>query len=181
MRLVMPNQTVLSSYYTAEEMVLSPAPGRFVGSHSISDIGAGGEDPRPQMESFLAKLQGRMNLMSLPVHRDPRGSLDAGDALSVSAAEIVGGVLSATVAGAEEGGLLDGDIVSIGNRCYILVADMTATRLSLLPAVVPVVGTAIVWEDARVVARLTEQSAEQVASHRPDYSGPWELEWTEAV
>ena len=184
MRLVVPGQNVLRSPYTGDRQVFSPGPGYYTGRHVISDIGETINGvyhaPRRLMESFLNRLHGVSGVMELPVCRPAEGPLAAGTALSVTSASIVSGVVVVVAANASAGGLLRGDLVSIGNRLYELAADMTATGMSLIPAVIPAASAEIRWEDVKVRASLTEQSAGDIGAHNPDFSGPWTLEWVEA-
>ena len=192
-----PGQRVLRSLYGAGSQVLARGPGSWAGRLEIGETdhaaepkptaedpdafeeAEGAEGARRAIELFLTRLRGSENPFEAPVARASGGTLDPGAALTVSAVSATGGTVSVTVSEEAEG-LVAGDFARIGGRLYQLVTDQAGSAFEVEPPVAPEVGEAVVWENVTCLARRSPDARPR-SRFGPDFGGPWEIEWEEAL
>lgn len=185
--LIHPGQVVHRSLYGAGSQVLARGPGYWSGRLRIGEMDNAEKDVRAGMESFLARLKGQENTFDVPIFRPTRGELAEGTTIEVSSSSInSSGELVVTFSGdSADGDLVLGDYVSIGNRLFQLIADTVYNSSGSTMKLSPphdgdwTSGVDILWEEVVCRGRLVNSSVPNV--HSPDFGGPWELEWEEAI
>ena len=188
LQLIHPGQIVHRSAYGTGLQVLSRGPGYWSGLLAISELDSSMDSERRQMEIFLANLRGQENTFDAPLYRPSKGDLSAGTVLDLESSAInTDGELVVTYGGGPSTGsdLLAGDYVSIGNRLFQLVLNSTrqgtSGTLNLLPGFNGgwALGIDILWEDVGCRARVAQEEVPNLFS--PDFSGPWNIRWEEAI
>ncbi len=179
LELIHPGQTVLRSLYGAGSQALSRGPGYWRGRLELAETDRASEGLRRAVELFLARLRGLENIFEAPIERPAAGVPINRTNLTVGKASNQGGVVTVTVDGAASG-LLAGDYVRIGGRLYQLATDHLVNKFAVEPPLAPITGQSIVWENVTCLARLTGEGRARGA-RTPDFSGPWTIEWEEAI
>ena len=173
-----PGQVVLTSLYGSGSQVLGRGPGYWTGRLQFAQTDMYSDGTRAAIDLFFARLQGATNTFEAPLFRPSRGSLAAGTVLTVGS--VAGNVV--TVTGALTG-LVATDYVSIAERLYQLSSNLTAGAFSFEPPLPPAVGDQVKWEHPSCFSRLSGRSVESgvVSPRTRDFSGPWSIEYSEAV
>ena len=184
--LTWPGQRVHESVYTGSIQTISRGIGRWSGVISFPQqtrieapeqgghlIGAAAIRA---IDAFFANAEGAVNVFDVPWEAVEQRQVDAilnGTDLRLTSLTRTGSTMEVTLNHAS--GLITGDRITIDNRMFVLITDLSGGACTLSPhrdLTIPTGGLAVDWQTPSCRMRLTESNPVSVIRN-VDWVGPW--------
>ena len=192
--LTWPGQRVHTSIYTGHTQVISRGVGRWQGVIAFPQQ-ARVETPEQggrlvgaaairAVDAFFANAEGAVNVFDVPWEAVEQRQVDAipdGTDVRLTSLTRTGSTMQATLNYAA--GLITGDRITIDNRMFILVTNLSGGTCTLSPwrdLTIPDDGLVVDWQTPTCRMRLTESNPVSVIRN-VDWVGPWSASVTDLI
>jgi len=183
--LVWPGQVIHTSVYTGSQQAISRGIGRWSGVFAFPQLGReDGANEIGLIDAFFANTDGAVNTFDLPfdaIAEAQRTRFADGTDLRLITIARTGTTMAATFNQAT--GLRAGDRVTIDNRMFIVLTNLTGGACALSPfrpLTIPTDGLAVDWQTPTLRARLTQNNPVSVIRNT-DFVGPWSASFTDIL
>ena len=175
--LVWPGQRTHESVYTGSIQTISRGIGRWSGTIAFPQVSRrDGASNIRAIDAFFANADGSVNFFDVPWEAVEQRQVDAipnSTDLRLTSLTRTGSTMEVTLNHAS--GLMAGDRITINNRMFILVTDLSGGACTLSPwrpLEIPADGLAVNWQTPTCRMRLTESNPVSV-NRNTDWVGPW--------